>query len=100
MDRGTANVPYLLAQYLFRHAEGRKSRARLSRGHFIGRLAAHFGLVMNHGLRGLQVAPGLERQQAVAAGEGDEVGPAYKEAGPNVPSPEQAPPPPPPVPQA
>nr|GEW04100.1 hypothetical protein [Tanacetum cinerariifolium] len=24
-DRGTANVPYLLARYLFRHAEGRKS---------------------------------------------------------------------------
>ncbi|GKF99491.1 hypothetical protein Tco_0298274, partial [Tanacetum coccineum] len=29
MDRGAANVPYLLAQYLFRHAEGRKSSARL-----------------------------------------------------------------------
>ncbi|GKC82790.1 hypothetical protein Tco_1138507, partial [Tanacetum coccineum] len=29
MDRGTANVPYLLAQYLFRHAEGRKSEDRL-----------------------------------------------------------------------
>ncbi|GJW30843.1 hypothetical protein Tco_0047718 [Tanacetum coccineum] len=31
MDRGTANVPYLLAQYLFHHAEGRKSGARLYR---------------------------------------------------------------------
>nr|GEX66701.1 hypothetical protein [Tanacetum cinerariifolium] len=30
MDRGTANVPYLLAQYLFRHDEGRKSGARLN----------------------------------------------------------------------
>ncbi|GJR89929.1 hypothetical protein Tco_0213940 [Tanacetum coccineum] len=30
MDRRTANVPYLLAQYLFHHAEGRKSGARLS----------------------------------------------------------------------
>ncbi|GKD60608.1 hypothetical protein Tco_1298117, partial [Tanacetum coccineum] len=29
MDRGAANVPYLLAQYLFRHAEGKKSDARL-----------------------------------------------------------------------
>nr|GEV41363.1 hypothetical protein [Tanacetum cinerariifolium] len=29
MDRGTANVSYLLAQYLFKHAEGRKSGARL-----------------------------------------------------------------------
>ncbi|GKA11832.1 retrovirus-related pol polyprotein from transposon TNT 1-94 [Tanacetum coccineum] len=43
MDHGTANVPYLLAQYLLRHAEGRKSGARLSRGHFIGYLTAHFG---------------------------------------------------------
>ncbi|GJU07346.1 hypothetical protein Tco_1123776 [Tanacetum coccineum] len=55
MDHGTANVPHLLAQYLFRHAEGRKSRARLSKGHFIGRLAAHFGLVSDEGLRGLSV---------------------------------------------
>nr|GEU29148.1 hypothetical protein [Tanacetum cinerariifolium] len=31
-------------KYLFRHAEGRKSGSRLSGGHFIGRLAAHFGL--------------------------------------------------------
>ncbi|GKG02148.1 hypothetical protein Tco_0306853, partial [Tanacetum coccineum] len=27
MDRGTANVPYLLAQYLFMHVDGRKSDA-------------------------------------------------------------------------
>ncbi|GKA25668.1 hypothetical protein Tco_0711777, partial [Tanacetum coccineum] len=45
MDQGTANVLYLLAQYLFRHAEGRKSGARLSGGHFIKCLAAHFELV-------------------------------------------------------
>ncbi|GJR44103.1 hypothetical protein Tco_1312206 [Tanacetum coccineum] len=56
MDRGTTNVPHLLAQYLFRHAEGRKSGARLSGGHFIGRLAMHFGLVSDEGLRGLQAA--------------------------------------------
>ncbi|GKC59903.1 hypothetical protein Tco_1087501, partial [Tanacetum coccineum] len=55
MDRGAANVSYLLAQYLFRHAEGRKSSARLSGGHFIGRLAHHFGLVSDDGLRGLSV---------------------------------------------
>ncbi|GJW55493.1 hypothetical protein Tco_0099578 [Tanacetum coccineum] len=55
MDWGTANVPYLLAQYLFRHAEGRKSGARLSEGYFIGRLAAHFRLVSDQGLRGLSV---------------------------------------------
>nr|GEV29373.1 hypothetical protein [Tanacetum cinerariifolium] len=55
MDQGAANVPYLLAQYLFRHAEGRKSDDRLSRGHFIGRLAHHFGLVSDDGLRGLSI---------------------------------------------
>ncbi|GKA82471.1 hypothetical protein Tco_0789219, partial [Tanacetum coccineum] len=83
--------------HLRRHAEGRKSGARLSGGHFIGRLAAHFGLVNDQGLRGLSVvaselplidlhelgrlnicsrfgdtwawvAPGPERQQAAAAG--------------------------------
>ncbi|GJR54899.1 hypothetical protein Tco_1405420 [Tanacetum coccineum] len=53
MDRRTTNVPHLLAQYLFRHAKGRKSGARLSRGHFIGRLAMHFRLVNDEGLRGL-----------------------------------------------
>ncbi|GJU15387.1 hypothetical protein Tco_1143353, partial [Tanacetum coccineum] len=42
MDRGTANFLYLLAQYLFHHAKGRKSGARLFRGHFIRRLAAYF----------------------------------------------------------
>ncbi|GJS30920.1 hypothetical protein Tco_0491540 [Tanacetum coccineum] len=97
MDRGTTNVLYLLAQYLFRHAERRKSGARLSGHHFIGRLAAHFRLVGDQGLRGLSVvaselplinlhelrrlniclrvgdtrawvAPGPERQQAAAAG--------------------------------
>ncbi|GJX57875.1 hypothetical protein Tco_0287772 [Tanacetum coccineum] len=97
MDRGTANVLYLLAQYLFHHAEERKSGARLSGGHFIGRLAAHFGLVSDQGLRGLSmdvselpvidlhelarlnicarfgdtwawVAPGPERQQATVTG--------------------------------
>ncbi|GKA67859.1 hypothetical protein Tco_0767776 [Tanacetum coccineum] len=55
MDRGTANVPYLLAQYWFRHAEGRKSNARLSGGHFIRSLAHHFGLVSDDRLRGLSI---------------------------------------------
>ncbi|GJT60088.1 hypothetical protein Tco_1003621 [Tanacetum coccineum] len=58
MDHGTANVPYLLAQYLFRHADRRKSGSRLSRGNFIGHLTAHFGLV----------ASGPERQQTAVAG--------------------------------
>ncbi|GJY13150.1 hypothetical protein Tco_0382459 [Tanacetum coccineum] len=97
MDHGTINVPHLLAQYLFRHAEGRKRGAKLSGGNFIGRLAMHFGLVSDDGLRGLHVvtrelplidlheigrlhictrygeiwnwvAHGPERQQAAAAG--------------------------------
>ncbi|GJR08780.1 hypothetical protein Tco_0791432 [Tanacetum coccineum] len=55
MDREAANAPYLLAQYLFRHAEGRKSGSRLSGGYFIRRLAHHFGLVSDDGLRGLSV---------------------------------------------
>ncbi|GKA33781.1 hypothetical protein Tco_0720210 [Tanacetum coccineum] len=84
-------------KYLFRHAEGRKSGARLSEGHFIRRLAHHFGLVSDDGLRGLSVvarelplidmgelvklnismeigddwawvAPGPERQQVAVAG--------------------------------
>ncbi|GKD20688.1 hypothetical protein Tco_1222391 [Tanacetum coccineum] len=55
MDRGAANVPYLLAQYLFRHSEGRKSGAKLLGGHFIRRLAHHFGLVSDDGLRGLSI---------------------------------------------
>nr|GEV33995.1 hypothetical protein [Tanacetum cinerariifolium] len=55
MDRGAANVPYQLAHYLFKHVEGRKSGAILSGEHFIGRLAHHFGLVSDDGLRGLSV---------------------------------------------
>ncbi|GJU49810.1 hypothetical protein Tco_1219365 [Tanacetum coccineum] len=97
IDRGAANVPYLLAQYWFRHAEGRKSGARLSRGHFIRLIPHHFGLVSDDELRGLfvvtreiplidmgelvklnicmeigddwaWVAPGLERQPDTMAG--------------------------------
>ncbi|GJT91858.1 hypothetical protein Tco_1080703 [Tanacetum coccineum] len=55
IDRRAANVPYLLAQYWFRHAEGRKSDARLSGGHFIRRIPHHFGLVNDDELRGLFV---------------------------------------------
>ncbi|GJX15738.1 hypothetical protein Tco_0216570, partial [Tanacetum coccineum] len=54
MDYEITNVLHLLAQYLFRHAEGKKSGARMSRGHFIGHLVMHFGLVSDEGLRGLQ----------------------------------------------
>ncbi|GKA05196.1 hypothetical protein Tco_0684316 [Tanacetum coccineum] len=72
MDEGTTiNVPYLLAQYLFRHAKGNKHTARMSGGHFVRRLAEHFGLVTEEGLWGSTmawVAHGLERQQVAAAG--------------------------------
>ncbi|GJY27063.1 hypothetical protein Tco_0401789, partial [Tanacetum coccineum] len=131
MNQGVANVPYLLAQYLFRHVEGRKSGVRLSGGHFIGRLAHHFSLVSDDGLRGLLVvasklplidmgelvklnickeigddwdwvAPGLERQQVVAAStpKAAEDAPAVNEGAQADPAPMQAPQPPPPPPTA
>nr|GEY52667.1 hypothetical protein [Tanacetum cinerariifolium] len=40
-------------EYFLMHAEGRKSDAKLSGGHFIRCLAHHFGLVSGDGLRGL-----------------------------------------------
>ncbi|GJY38638.1 hypothetical protein Tco_0425002 [Tanacetum coccineum] len=56
MDEGTAvNVPYLLAQYLFRYAEGRKQGAMMSGGQFVLRLTEHFGLLTEERLRGLTV---------------------------------------------
>nr|GEU56843.1 hypothetical protein [Tanacetum cinerariifolium] len=42
-------------RHLRRHTKGRKSGARLSRGHSIGCLAAYFCLVSNEGLTGLLV---------------------------------------------
>ncbi|GKD46334.1 hypothetical protein Tco_1270979, partial [Tanacetum coccineum] len=54
-------------KYLFRHAKGRKSGARMSRGYFIGRLADHFSLASDEGLMGLFVASGPERQPDAAA---------------------------------
>ncbi|GJV78260.1 hypothetical protein Tco_1509844 [Tanacetum coccineum] len=104
MDRGTTNIPHLLAQYFFRHAEGRKSGARMSGGHFIRHVAMHFGLVSDEGLRGLQ---GPERQQAAAAGayEADKASPTVEEGAQEIPvpaptpAPAQVPPPPPLAPQ-
>ncbi|GKF39679.1 hypothetical protein Tco_0119740, partial [Tanacetum coccineum] len=62
MDRRAANVLYLLTWYLFRLAEGRKSGAKLSRGHFIGRLAHHFGLVAVAGApRAAEDAPAVDK---------------------------------------
>ncbi|GKF94687.1 hypothetical protein Tco_0284387 [Tanacetum coccineum] len=105
MDRGTINVPHPLAQYLFRHAKGRKSGARLSGGHFIGCLAMHFGLLgrlhicTRYDETRTWVAHGPERQQAATNG-ADEARQAPEEAAPEilVPTPAQVPPPPPPTP--
>ncbi|GJW46572.1 hypothetical protein Tco_0078218 [Tanacetum coccineum] len=94
---------FIREPYLFRHAEGRKSGARLSRGHFIGRLAAHFGLVSYQRLRGLSVVTSelplidlhklgrlnISAEDAHAADEGAHADPA----------PVQAPQPPPPTPK-
>ncbi|GJR19991.1 hypothetical protein Tco_0968518 [Tanacetum coccineum] len=55
MDEGMVNVPYLLAQYLFRHAEGRKQGAKMSGWHFITRLAEHFSVITKESLWGLTV---------------------------------------------
>nr|GEX99875.1 hypothetical protein [Tanacetum cinerariifolium] len=105
INHRTANVPYLLAQYLFHDAEGRKSEARLFRDHFIGRQVAHFVLVGNQGLSGLSVVPwvasGPERQQAAATGAPRAVEDALlaDEGAQAVPTPIQAPQPRPPVPQ-
>ncbi|GKG38889.1 hypothetical protein Tco_0460601, partial [Tanacetum coccineum] len=88
------------------YAEGRKSGASLSEGHFIRRLAAYFGLVSDEGLRGLSVItrelPVIdlhERHPAVtgralkdAEGAHDKV-----EGGQDVLAPVQAPQPPPPT---
>ncbi|GJW12749.1 hypothetical protein Tco_1578576 [Tanacetum coccineum] len=69
--------------------KGRKSEARLSGGHFIGRLAMHFGLVNDEGLRGLQAA-------VAGAHKADEAGLVAEEVALEIPAPEQAPPSPPP----
>ncbi|GKE73201.1 hypothetical protein Tco_1535242 [Tanacetum coccineum] len=83
--------------------KGRKSRARLSGGHFIRRLAAYFRLVSDQGLRGLSVVAtsGPERQQVVAAGtpRAAEDAPAADEGAQADPAPVQAPQPPSPTPQ-
>ncbi|GJY54562.1 hypothetical protein Tco_0446226 [Tanacetum coccineum] len=67
-------------RHLRRYAEGRKSRVRILGGHFIERLAMHFGL-------------GPERQQATVTGthEADEAGSATEEVALKIPVPVPAP---------
>nr|GEU98454.1 hypothetical protein [Tanacetum cinerariifolium] len=91
-----------------RHTEGRKSGARLSKGHFIGCLGHHFGLVSDDGLRGLSVVGrklpliDMERQQVATVGvpKAAEDAPAVNEGAQANPAPVQAPQPPPPPPAA
>ncbi|GJZ66283.1 hypothetical protein Tco_0622979 [Tanacetum coccineum] len=59
MDKGTAvSIPYLLAQYLFRHDKRRKRGARFFGEYFVGRLVDHFGLVTEEGFQELTVEVG------------------------------------------
>ncbi|GJY18054.1 hypothetical protein Tco_0389545 [Tanacetum coccineum] len=68
--RGAPSYTYIKNPVRRLHAEGRQSGARLSGGHFIGRLVHHFGLVSDDGLRGLSIVAPLrpERQQVAAVG--------------------------------
>ncbi|GJS31898.1 hypothetical protein Tco_0492518 [Tanacetum coccineum] len=63
---------------------GEEERDRLSGGHFIGRLAMHFRLVSDEGLRGLQVP---KQAAAADAFEADEAGQAAKEVAQEIPAP-------------
>ncbi|GJW50340.1 hypothetical protein Tco_0091691 [Tanacetum coccineum] len=59
MIKGTAvSIPYLLAQYLFRHDKRRKRGARFFGEYFVGRLVDHFGLVTEEGFQELTVVVG------------------------------------------
>ncbi|GJS80056.1 hypothetical protein Tco_0729937 [Tanacetum coccineum] len=56
MDEGmVVNVPYLLAQYLFRHACGRKVGAQMFGDQFIAHLGIHFVVIMEQSLQTLTV---------------------------------------------
>ncbi|GJU71802.1 hypothetical protein Tco_1263207 [Tanacetum coccineum] len=69
MDRGAANVPYLLAQYLVRHAKRRNSGAVLSELPLInmGELVK-LKIYMEIRDNWAWVSPGQERQQFATAG--------------------------------
>nr|GEU77591.1 hypothetical protein [Tanacetum cinerariifolium] len=75
MDSRTTNVPHLLAQYLFRHAEGRKSRARLNICERIGDAWVWVALVPE---RQSNVVAGASEdvEDAPAVDEGDQADPA------------------------
>ncbi|GJU94034.1 hypothetical protein Tco_1318790 [Tanacetum coccineum] len=71
LDVGSVNIPYLLARYLSRFAAGRTSRAHISGGQFVARLAKHFGLLTIYEQLDdtwAWVSMGPERQPDAAAG--------------------------------
>ncbi|GJZ71573.1 hypothetical protein Tco_0635424 [Tanacetum coccineum] len=103
MDRADLRHTGCVASTYIMHTEGRKSGAKLLGGHFIRRLAHHFGLVSDDGLRGLSVVThelpfidmGAERQPVAADAtlEGAEDAPDIDEGAQAVPAPIHAPPP-------
>ena len=55
MDEGlSVNIPHFLAHYLHRSAAGRDRRSHMTGGHFVSRLARHFGVI------GAEIPAGLE----------------------------------------
>ncbi|GKC56252.1 hypothetical protein Tco_1083850 [Tanacetum coccineum] len=92
MDHGTANVPYLLARYLFHFSEERKGvldcLLPVIDLYELGRL----NICTRYSNTWAWVAPRPERQQAAAAGApvADEAGEAAKDA-PKIPAPALAP---------
>nr|GFA90551.1 hypothetical protein [Tanacetum cinerariifolium] len=96
MDRRSANVSHLLAQYLFRQERGQVVTRELPLIdlHKLGR----FNVYSRFGDTWAWVAPGPERQQAAADGthEADKAGLAVDEGAQDILAPVQAPQPPPP----
>ncbi|GKC50204.1 hypothetical protein Tco_1072949 [Tanacetum coccineum] len=94
MDRRTANVLHLLAQYLLVSDDGLRGLQVVTRElplidlHELGRLH----ICTRYGETWTWVAHRPERQQATAAGV-DEAGPVAEEVAPEIPAPAQAPPP-------
>nr|GEW12281.1 hypothetical protein [Tanacetum cinerariifolium] len=92
VNQEEVNLPYLMAYYLFRHADGRKHGAQMSRGHFITCLVDHFGLLIENRLQGTTVvATTAEALEVVEGAHANEEGVQA------VPATIQAPQPPPPA---
>ena len=56
MDESLAiNIPLFFALYLFRGALGRDKRSQMTGGHFVSRLARHFGVIGDEIPAGLEI---------------------------------------------